>query len=157
VCLCGPVLVTWGLSTFIRQQISDSDAITVLSAVAVVAGFLGSVSVSAIGNVQRIVSEYPFSSYLREEKLFDLFLFWPQFTLLCQVALLLLSVSMAVALRLFDLSLLSKYVIAVDVGLLVYVCTKTWNLIDLMRKLTWHYEEYKRVFEEAKTKAANAR
>ncbi len=80
-----------------------------------------------------MISEYPFSSYLRDEKLFDQFLFWPQFTLLLQIFLLLASTSAAVLTRLMDYDYLNKYFIAVDVGLLTYVCTKTWNLVDLTR------------------------
>ena len=118
------------------------------SAIAVVAGFFGSVSVATIGQVQRMISEYPFSSYLRQEKLFDQFLFWPQFTLLLQISLLLVSTSAAVLTKLMDCEYLNKYFIAVDVGLLIYVCTKTWNLVDLIRQLTWHYEEYNRLFRE---------
>ena len=43
------------------------------SAIAVVGGFLGSVSIATMGQVQKMASEYPFSSYLREQRLFDLF------------------------------------------------------------------------------------
>jgi len=148
LCLLAPLAVVLFSSSLVRQKILDGDAVTVLSAIAVVAGFFGSVSVSTIGNVQRMVSEYPFSSYLKEEHLFDQFLFWPQFTLLLQIFLLLFSAVAAVVIRMFDISFWSKYVIAVDIGLLFYVCTKTWNLVDLMRRLTWHYEEYNRLYKE---------
>jgi hypothetical protein len=122
-----------------------------------VAGFFGSVSVATIGHVQRMVSEYPFSGYLKEEGLFDLFLFWPQLTLLYQISLLLFSATAAVTVRLFDIDYLNRYIMAVDVGILLFVSTKTWGLIDLVRKLTWHYEEYNRLSQEyaKKTDLAN--
>ncbi len=152
LCCAVPISIVFLLQSSLRPQITDSNATTVFSAIAVVAGFFGSVSVATIGQVQRMVSEYPFSSYLRDEKLFDQFLFWPQFTLLLQIFLLLASTSAAVLARLMDYDVLNKYFIAVDVGLLLYVCTKTWNLVDLIRQLTWHYEQYNRIYREIRAK-----
>jgi hypothetical protein len=148
LCCAVPCVVIFFLSSSLRSQIPDSSAITVFSAVAVVAGFFGSVSVATIGQVQKMVSEYPFSSYLREEKLFDQFLFWPQFVLLLQIFLILISTCAAVFTRLVDFDYLNKYFIVVDFGLLFYVCTKTWNFVDLIRRLTWHYERYNRLLKE---------
>lgn len=147
-CGLAPVIATVLLGPWLRSSVPDSSAVTVLSAVAVVGGFFGSVSIATMGQVQRMASEYPFSSYLREEKLFDLFLFWPQFTLLMQICLILFSTFAAAFVRLLDVDEFNKYLIAVDVGLLVYVCTKTWNLIELIRNLTWHYEDYGRLLAE---------
>ncbi|SDS01524.1 hypothetical protein [Bradyrhizobium canariense] len=148
ICCALPIGVVFLVRSSLRPQITDGSIATVLSAIAVVAGFFGSVSVATIGQVQRMVAEYPFSSYLRDEKLFDQFLFWPQFTLLLQIALLLASAGMAALTRLFDCDYLNQYLIVVDVGLLIYVCTKTWKLVDLMRQLTWHYEQYNRLYKE---------
>jgi hypothetical protein len=148
LCVAFPLLAVVLLKSSLRPELTAGNATTVFSAIAVVAGFFGSVSVATIGQVQRMVAEYPFSSYLREEKLFDQFLFWPQFTLLIQILLLLSSTSAAVLIKLVDCDYLSKYLIAADVGLLMYVCSKTWNLIDLVRQLTWHYEQYNRLSKE---------
>jgi hypothetical protein len=148
LCCAVPTLTVFLFSSSLRSQITDSNATTVFSGIAVVAGFFGSVSVATIGQVQRMISEYPFSSYLRDEKLFDQFLFWPQFTLLLQIFLLLVSTSAVVLIRLMDYDCLNKYFIAADIGLLIYVCTKTWNLIDLIRQLTWHYEQYNRLYKQ---------
>jgi hypothetical protein len=148
LCCGGPVVVVFWLGSSLRPQITDTNATTVFTGIAVVAGFFGSVSVATIGQVQRMISEYPFSSYLRDVRAFDQFLFWPQFTLLLQIFLLLASTSAAVFTRLMDYDQLNKYLIAADVGLLVYVCTKTWNLVDLVRQLTWHYEQYNRLSRE---------
>ncbi|WFU28448.1 hypothetical protein QA649_20165 [Bradyrhizobium sp. CB1717] len=151
VCCALPLLAVFLMRNSLRPQITDGSIATVLAAIAVVAGFFGSVSVATIGQVQRMVAEYPFSSYLREERLFDQFLFWPQFTLLLQIALLLISAGLAAVTRLFEADGLNRYLIAVDVGLLVYVCSKTWRLVDLVRQLTWHYEQYNRLYKEYQT------
>ncbi len=150
-CLCPPIAVYF-LSSFLRTQVSESNAITILSAVAVVGAFFGSVSIATMGQVQRMVSEYPFSSYLKQEGIFDLFLFWPQFALLMEVSLILFSTCFALFVRLVEYDQANKSIIALDVGMLVYVCTKTWNLIDLVRRLTWHYEHYNRLFAEEKNR-----
>ncbi|WP_137044245.1 hypothetical protein [Pseudolabrys sp. FHR47] len=143
-----PVAAVVLLKQISSLTIGDDQSVTMLSSVAVVAGFLGSVSVATMTQVQRMVSEYPFSSYLKDENLFDQFLFWPQATLIFQIGLLLFSVLAAILVRIVPCINLNIYVVAVDVGLLIYVCTKTWNLIDLVRKLTWHYEDYNRLFKE---------
>ncbi|UYO52270.1 hypothetical protein [Rhodopseudomonas palustris] len=150
ICSLSPCLIIYFFADFLRPQITDSNATTMFSAIAVVAGFFGSVSVATIGQVQRMVAEYPFSSYLREEKLFDLFLFWPQFTLLVQIFLLLVSACAAIVVRLIDVDCVVKYFVAFDLGLLIYACTKTWKLVDLIRQLTWHYEDYNRLYREHK-------
>jgi len=147
-CCASPLLAVFLMRNSLRPQITDGGIATVLAAIAVVAGFFGSVSVATIGQVQQMVAEYPFSSYLREHKLFDQFLFWPQFTLLLQIGLLLVSASLAAITRLFEYDNLNRYLIAVDVGLLIYVCTKTWRLVELVRQLTWHYEQYNRLYKE---------
>jgi hypothetical protein len=153
ICCVTPVSAIYLLYPVLRLQVSDSDTITILSAISVIGAFFGSVSVATIGHVQKMASEYPFSSYLKDEKLFDLFLFWPQLTLFFQLALILISSSLAISVRVGNLDHLHKYFIALDFGLLVYVCTKTWNLIELVRKLAWHYEQYNRLFAEEKQKA----
>ncbi|MCA1528535.1 hypothetical protein [Bradyrhizobium yuanmingense] len=148
ICCASPLVAVFLIRDSLRPQITDGGIATVLAAIAVVAGFFGSVSVATIGQVQRMVAEYPFSSYLRDQKLFDQFLFWPQFTLLLQITLLLTSASLAAITRLFEYDSLNRYLIAADVGLLIYVCTKTWRLVELVRQLTWHYEQYNRLYKE---------
>jgi hypothetical protein len=155
ICTVIPLAGVYFLEPQLRAQLSDSNAITILSAVAVVGGFFGSVSIATMGHVQRMASEYPFSSYLKDENLFDLYLFWPQFILLMQLCLILISMCAALFIRLIDFDAWNKYIIAFDVGLLIYVCTKTWDLIELVRKLTWHYEHYNRLLAEEKQQLRN--
>jgi hypothetical protein len=156
ICIIVPPFLVFLASSHLRGQISENSVVTVFSAIAVVAGFFGSVSISTMAQVQRMTSEYPFSDYLRHEELFDLYLFWPQFTLLIQICLLLLSASGAAFIRLFEFDDLNRYLIAIDLGLLIYVCTKTWNLIELIRSLTWHYAEYQQLLAAEKRHAGES-
>lgn len=148
ICCAIPPAVVFSLGLVSSAQTGDDGAITILSAIAVVAGFFGSVSIASLAQVQRMVSEYPFSSYLKDEGQFDQFLFWPQYTLMLQIGLLLASALAAISVRLVAFNSWNKYLISLDLGLLIYVCTKTWNLVDLVRKLTWYYEDYNRQFKE---------
>src|SRR5262249_46596989 len=122
VCCGVPIVSVYFFSSVARSQITDTNTIAILSSVAVVGAFFGSVSIATMGHVQRMASEYPFSSYLRDEELFDLFLFWPQFALLSQLFLILFSTCCAVLIRIWDFDQANKYIIALDVGFLIYVC-----------------------------------
>jgi hypothetical protein len=147
ICCLLPIAGIYEFGPWLRSVVPENDAVT-MSAIAVVGGFFGSVSIATMTQIQRMVSEYPFSDYLRELKLFDLFLFWPQFTLLLQISLIVFSTLGAATVRLLSMNDLDRYAIAVDIGLLIYVCSKTWKLVDLIRQLTWHYEEYQRLLAQ---------
>jgi|HubBroStandDraft_4_1064222.scaffolds.fasta_scaffold29935_3 hypothetical protein len=147
LCCVFPAVAVYLMGSLLRPSIPDSGAVT-MSAIAVVGGFFGSVSIATMTQVQRMASEYPFSSYLREQRIFDLFLFWPQYTLLTQICLIVISTVGAAAVRMFNLGEVDRYIVATDIGLLIYACTKTWKLVDLIRNLTWHYEEYQRLLAE---------
>ena len=122
-------------------------AMAVLSALAVVGGFLGSASVSISGQMQRMISEYPFSDYLRRIDLFDHFLFWPQFTLLTRIVNIALSGMLSICIIILQLDNLAILFIMIAFSFMLYTFSKTWGLIDLVRIVTWHYEDYKYSFE----------
>jgi len=122
-------------------------AMAVLSALAVVGGFLGSASVSISGQMQRMISEYPFSDYLRRIDLFDHFLFWPQFTLLIQIVNIALSGMLFICIIILQLDNLAILFIMIAFSFMLYTFSKTWGLIDLVRIVTWHYDDYKYSFE----------
>jgi hypothetical protein len=118
-----------------------SVSVTITSAIAVVGGFLGSISLSTSSYVQKMVSDYPFSDYLREEELFDQFLFWPQFTILIQIANILISMSAAVFIAVTGIQM-NNYILAACMGFMLYAIWRTWALVDLVRVITWHDERY---------------
>jgi hypothetical protein len=123
-----------------EPSISNGEITTILSAFAVVAGVLAAFSISAMTQVQQIASTFPFSDYLKQEKLLNSFIFFPQFTFAAQTLLIILNCSSVVFCSVFD-----KYnfeVLIVNFGFLLYVSFKTFGLVDLIRKLTWHFAEY---------------
>lgn len=130
-------------------NVEDGASIALLAAIAVVGGFLGSVSIAAITQIQKMVSEYPFSDYLKEERLFDVFLFWPQFVLLFQIAQIIISTVSAVAVVVIKSPQWNLYLLGFNIGFMFYVTSKTWGLLEIIRILTWHYEDYFRLKAEA--------
>lgn len=145
-----PVIAGYMFSWCFRGIITDATAAQILASIAVVAGFLGSVSIATATQVQKMASEYPFSSYLRDEKIYDTFFFWPQFTLLLQITLIVLATFSAITIRLINLGQFNNLIVLFNAGLLFYICTKTWKLVELVRTLSWHYEDYTRQLAEYK-------
>lgn len=123
--------------------------IGVFSAFAVVGGFLGSVSISSMAQIQKTVSTYPFSDYLKGLSVFDMFLMYPQLVLTIQLVFIFSNAALALIAVAADLDRLLWLLFYVELGLLLYTCTKTWVLVDLIRKLMWHYEEYTNLFAKA--------
>ena len=143
LCLVAPSVIFWLARKHITYIPSKPEAMAVLSSVAVVGGFLGSASVSITGQMQRMVSEYPFSDYLRNLGLFDHFLFWPQFVLLIQIVNIAIAGMFSLIIIIFKIEIHSILLLMTSFSFMLYTFSKTWNLIDLVRIVTWHYEDYK--------------
>ena len=155
ICIFGPILAVYFLSFSIFIETDKNIVLVLFSSFAVVGGFLGSVSVASMAQIQKIASEYPFSDYLHQEKLFDSFIFFPQLILLMQILFIIYSsISMSIILTGVNTNIIN-YLIFIGLGYMVYITTKTWALLDLIRILTWHYEEYTRLYEEEKSKNNN--
>jgi hypothetical protein len=122
---------------FVQPKVTTTDSIAALSAMIVVGGLLIAVSVACMTQIYITVSDGQFGDYLRTEKAFDQFL-----TLLMQIVLVVVSVAAVFACLLMDESFVHLLSIAVITGLLVYVTTKTWNLVEALRLLAWHRQEY---------------
>lgn len=129
--------------------IKSDQLIQVQSALLVLMGFLGALSISAMSQVFSISSSYPFSAYLKEEDLFDEIIFWPQFVLLIQISCIFMIMACIVLTSLYDNLDIRAYTLLTTCGISVYAITKTWNLVDLIRQISWHYEEYVRLYNEA--------
>lgn len=146
LCIIIPTFIT-SLLVNIDNNIDDSLVITSISAFMVLSGFLGGFSISAMTQIQTISSTYPFSSYLREEDLFDEFIFFPQFTISIQISAIAAQCA-SIIISLFSTKTFDIFILTFNIFLLFYVITKTWQLVDLIRVLTWHFEHYMRIYNE---------
>lgn len=126
------------------------------SAFAVVGGFLGSVSISSMSQIQRTVSTYPFSDYLKELSVFESFLMYPQLVLAIQLFFIFSNAALVFLALVADLGSLVWLLFYLELGLLVYTCTKTWAMVDLIRKLMWHFEEYTNLLAKAQQGTASS-
>ncbi len=122
----------------------------------VAAGFLGAVSVGCMNQIYSTLTDELFSDYLKEEHVFDQFLAWPQIILLIQMSYLFLCAAAIVLVcttpwnfvRILSLCELSV--------LTLYITTKTWSLVDLLRVLAWHRQDYARILRDELEKARNS-
>jgi hypothetical protein len=142
VCLFAPGVLLYIYGERMNSKLSISDAVTILSSISVIGSFLGAASVALTAHLQKIVSEYPFSNYLKSESMFDSFLFWPQFVLLIQIICTSLCIIFNVIIGVIGMPDISHYFIVYALFIMLYAFSKTWKLIDIIRIVTWHYEDY---------------
>jgi hypothetical protein len=151
-CIVVPVVFGWLAGGFKLPILEIGQVVTILAALAVISGFLGSVTVAALTHIQSVAAKYPFSDYLKQESMFDQFLFWPQFVLLIQIVHILFSTVSAVSVLFIVSQPTLLTIIAVNIGFTFYVVTKTWQLVELIRQLMWHAAEYEKLYEEHRGK-----
>ena len=141
LCVATPIVYLRSDSVFVFTDEHVNYIVVLFSSFAVVGAFLGSISISAMVQIQKVASEYPFSDYLRDEDIFDQFIFFPQYILTIQLIFIIYScLSIMVVFSGIGFPLI-KYFIFIGFGLMIYISTKTWGLLDVIRKLMWHYEE----------------
>jgi len=145
-----PVLVIYFCDVRFYDTISDGDFINILSSIIVFIGILAAFSISAMTQIQTISSDYPFSDYLVDIKLFDIFIFYPQYTFILQSIYMTVSIFMVFAH--LSVPIFEKYLdvmVTFNFGFALYVIYKTLGLVNLIRLLTWHYAKYKILFENS--------
>ncbi|HEY8698430.1 MAG TPA: hypothetical protein VIM02_12510 [Rhizomicrobium sp.] len=136
------MLTAWLANNVGAVHISSGDSIQILAGMMIVGGLLSAVSVACMSQIYDTIADPLFGDYLREEEVFDEFLFWPQLTLLIQIVfviLCVLAIMVAITLRDNGYTLLA---ICVVIAIMIYTALKTWNLIEAMRLLAWHRQEY---------------
>ena len=142
------------LAHLFQPKASVTDTLATLSAMIVVGGLLIAVSVACMTQIYVTVSDPLFGDYLKEEDVFDQFLFWPQLTLLIQILYVIVT-SLGIVI---SLSTSDEFVrltnITAGIALLIYTTTKTWQLIDTLRLLGWHRQEYASLLLKAQQQRA---
>lgn len=146
LCIIAPTFI-YSQINLSKVVIDDGIVITALSAFMVLSGFLGGFSISAMTQVQTISSTYPFSAYLKDEDLFDEFIFFPQFAIGVQIIAITIQ-CISIIIVIFTPPRYDFLVLMYNIFLLLYLVTKTWQLVNLIRVLTWHYENYMRLFNQ---------
>lgn len=142
--LCAGLSVTFAVALQFEfaPSVSATDAIAALSAMVIVGGLLIAVSVACMTQIYTSVADPQFGDYLKTEKVLDQFLFWPQLTLLIQIIFVACAVASIFVSLTTDSVFIRLVTLSTTTGLLLYVATKTWNLVDTLRLLSWHRQEY---------------
>lgn len=147
-CIAG-VLVAYKFVFEDHIELNAGKSTTILSALAGVEGLFGALSIFAMTQIQEMCSRYPFSDYLRDRGLFDIYIFTPQWILLVQLCALMLNMVGIVLVLSTSAMELRNLIVIINIGLAFYVFFKTWSLVDAIRTLVWHYADYDKEFQEA--------
>lgn len=143
VCVSVPNYVVWHWYAEAAPLLRQRETLAVMSGVMVVGGLLSSVCVNLMREVFSLVSEQSFAKYLRKLGLFNQYIFWPQFTLFMQLFLMIYCVLVIAVFAIVPTAYLLPYLVATSFGGLIYVTTKTYNLVGMVRILVWHRQEYR--------------
>lgn len=120
----------------------------ILGSMIVMGGFLGSVSINVLTQIFSLLNHEEFSDFLKEEGVLDIYLFWPQFSFIIQMAFIFASVFGFVSWTVFDVNEWIIRIILFVFGLLIYASIQTLGLIDMVRTLAWHRQNYFRIKRE---------
>jgi hypothetical protein len=142
------------IATYRHASFSNSDSVAALAAMMVAAGFLGAVSVGCMNQIFSTLNDSEFAGYLQLVNAFDQFLAWPQITLLVQIAYFVGCAMGILAISIFDANFLRVIVLCTMGTLTFYVSNKTWRLVDLLRILAWHRQDFSAQLNEARTERA---
>lgn len=129
-------------------NLNAGKAILILTSLATVEGLFSALSIFAMTQIQTMCAKYPFSDYLDENKLLDIYIFTPQWILALQLAALMGNIISIIAIVARPMGDIIEIVVAVNVGVAFYVFLKTWSLVDAIRTLTWHYATYERQYQQ---------
>jgi len=143
--------IGYGIARLLDEQhftFTTTDIVAALSGMMVVAGFLGAVSIGCMNQIFSTLSDGLFSDYLKEEGVFDQFLAWPQIILLIQMSYLVLCAAGVLFVCTTSQNFGRTIVLCELSTLTLYLTTKTWSLLDLLRILAWHRQDYARILRE---------
>lgn len=139
-----PIFIVWYWNDQATKLLAEPRIVTVLTAVMVVGGLLSSVCVNVMREVFSLVlAEQKFATYLRELGLFDQYIFWPQYTLLIQLVLMMYCVFLIAVFVILPDAQFVPYLVGITFGALLYVATKTYNLVGMVRVLAWHRQQFR--------------
>lgn len=140
------IWIVWAFSPWQPKDLSSSNLLAIYAAFITAVGFLGALSIYGMSHVMSVCLRYPFSMFLQGEDLFDEFIFWPQYILLVQFLCMLCHV-LSICISLLT-DRYNDYVLASNVSFFLYTLLLTWNLIDLMRQVSWHFADFEKQLNE---------
>lgn len=128
--------------------------LNVLGAMMVIGGLLSTVCINIMRETYAITGEKDFAAFLRKLNLFDQYLFWPQYVLLLQLSLVVYCLVVISAIVVFPTQTFVPYLVSCAFGFLFYVAVKTYGLVDMVRVLVWHRQDFREQWEAAEREAA---
>jgi hypothetical protein len=115
-----------------------------VSAVLVVYGIFSAVTIQAVVQVQQVTTVFPFSDFLKERGVFDIYNALPIYVFLIDVV----SMSFCVVMMVLTSFLgddFNFYVIIFSASNVVYCAKITYDLLNVLRGLSFHLQDYQRI------------
>ncbi len=149
VCCFLPLVIIEKYEFNFENKISSDEFVSFHTSLLVFSGIIAAFSISSINHIMNLTSKYPFSDYLMEEKLFNSFVFYPQFVFIIQCALAVFSVIFICSHFIFDFNEPNRFrLVLFSSGYAVYMIIRTVGLLGLMRLLNWHFARYEIMYNE---------
>lgn len=142
-----PSIVTYAFIDTSNAKTPDGTTITVLSSMIVIYGFFGAATVAALTQINEISIRFPFSDFLKEMEVFEIYTALPNYVFIVQVLSIIISCSFIVFINIFEDSL-NLYFVLICSGLTIYCCKLTIDLLNVIRGLAYHYAEYQKIMHE---------
>jgi hypothetical protein len=147
-----PQLFSDNITVMALNMSPNSNFVPIFSSILVVGGLFGAVSINVLNQVFSLCSNTQFADYLKEEKIFDIYIFWPQYALSIQILLMFSCLASIFAYYTAGIGVVFIRISLFNISMLFYTFIKTWDLIDMVRVLAWHRQEYLSLLEAEKNK-----
>lgn len=142
-----PSILIYAFIDTSAAKTTDAIAISILSSMIVIYGFFGAATVAALTQINEIATRFPFSDFLKEMEVFEIYTALPNYVFIVQVLSIVICCAFVLFINLIgdDINL---YSIAISSGLTVYCCKMTIDLLNVIRGLSYHYAEYQKIMHE---------
>lgn len=142
-----PSILIYGFVDTSIAKTTDAIAISILSSMIVIYGFFGAATVAALTQINEIATRFPFSDFLKQMKVFEIYTALPNYVFIVQIFSIIICCAFVVAINIID-EYINLYSIVICSGLTVYCCKMTIDLLNVIRGLSYHYAEYQKVMHE---------
>lgn len=125
-------------------SINDQNLYSFISAVLVVYGLFGAATIQSIVQIQQITTQFPFSDFLKKQKVFDIYNALPLYVFLIDMA----SIFICCLCLIISSTIKDTYnghILILLTCNMLYCAIITYDLLNVIRGLAFHTEEYNRL------------
>lgn len=97
-----PSILTYAFIDTSNSKTTDEIAISILSSMIVIYGFFGAATVAALTQINEIATRFPFSDFLKEMNVFEIYTALPNYVFIVQVLSIVICCTFIVCINIFD-------------------------------------------------------